>query len=503
VTRIGAALSIAAALVLHPSSAGEIVVTTTSDAVNGAVTSAEALAANPGPDGISLPEAIQATNQDPGEHAVRFATALRGKTIVVGRRSQLPGLEGGNVDLSGDIDGDGRPDVTIRPATRCGDGFNLYSGGNRLHALALRDFGNGVVIQSGPRPTRQTYAGNELSKLVVDVCTDGIRLHATGRLRCEKRACATHNRWRDLRIVGNTIESRHAGIELALEGTIGDRIERLTISGNRVHVGVPRGREFGGGIGFVAGAGFNGTRGNRISDVIIANNTITGNPESAIRVAAGDVGSDGNTVERVRIVGNKVNVKPGADHRIGERSGVVVATGDGSSVYAAPSLRPIRYSEGNVVRDVEISGNRLAEGTGLNVFAACCGSARNALEKLRIRNNTIFVRIPRGVGYGNQMAGVYVVAGTGVGRDSPDARATVANRVHDLSVTTNRITIVGATAHDAPPAGVYLVAGEEVARGNRLTCLRVSRNRVRGRPTVAIVANADDASRNTAFRGGC
>jgi hypothetical protein len=40
-----------------------------------------ALVANPGPDGISLQEAVMATNSDPGTWNIQFAPALKGSTI--------------------------------------------------------------------------------------------------------------------------------------------------------------------------------------------------------------------------------------------------------------------------------------------------------------------------------------------------------------------------------------------------------------------------------------
>src|SRR5258708_21793621 len=92
-------------------SASDIVVTTTSDATNGTPSSVAALLADPGPDGISLREAITATNNDPGTYTIRFASSLKGATITLD--SQLPPLLGGGVTIEGDVDGDGKPDLTL------------------------------------------------------------------------------------------------------------------------------------------------------------------------------------------------------------------------------------------------------------------------------------------------------------------------------------------------------------------------------------------------------
>src|SRR5438132_7624831 len=77
--------------------ASDIVVTTVSDATNGDTSSVAALLANPGPDGVSLREAISATNNAPGAYTIRFAPSLKGGTITLD--AQLPPLLGGGVTI--------------------------------------------------------------------------------------------------------------------------------------------------------------------------------------------------------------------------------------------------------------------------------------------------------------------------------------------------------------------------------------------------------------------
>src|ERR1039458_6156238 len=73
-----------------------ITVTNATMAINGDTSSVKALMANPGPDGISIQEAIMATNNDPGTWNIQFAPALKGSTIDTGNQG-LIGLTGGNV----------------------------------------------------------------------------------------------------------------------------------------------------------------------------------------------------------------------------------------------------------------------------------------------------------------------------------------------------------------------------------------------------------------------
>jgi len=115
-----------------------ITVTNSSDIVNGNVSSVANLEANPGPDGISLREAILATNNDPGTYTIDFAAALTGSTIALS--SDLPPLTGGGVT----IDGAG---VTVTegagfagscPASAAGCGFQIASSGNTVSELTVQ-----------------------------------------------------------------------------------------------------------------------------------------------------------------------------------------------------------------------------------------------------------------------------------------------------------------------------------------------------------------------------
>jgi hypothetical protein len=94
-------------------SSSVVVVTTTGDVVNGDVSSVAALNANPGSDGISLREALEAANATGGSATVyiMFSASLNGQTIAPG--SILPPVDRDNVVVEG-IAPDGSPaQVTI------------------------------------------------------------------------------------------------------------------------------------------------------------------------------------------------------------------------------------------------------------------------------------------------------------------------------------------------------------------------------------------------------
>lgn len=82
-----------------------ITVTTTAD-IDGDVSGVQELISNPGPDGIALRVAIEATNVDPGQCTVNFSPALDGSTIYTGEHdnADLPPLLGGSLIINGDCD---------------------------------------------------------------------------------------------------------------------------------------------------------------------------------------------------------------------------------------------------------------------------------------------------------------------------------------------------------------------------------------------------------------
>jgi hypothetical protein len=140
-----------------------ITVTNATVAINGDTSSVSALVANPGPDGISLQEAIIATNNDPGTWNIQFAPALKGSTIVVDSAPSLGisrvvrYLTGGNVTINGDIDGDGQPDITLTSQSATARVFLSFPGAtlstgwlSRTVGSVFRSASSGKFQQPGP-----------------------------------------------------------------------------------------------------------------------------------------------------------------------------------------------------------------------------------------------------------------------------------------------------------------------------------------------------------------
>jgi hypothetical protein len=270
----------------------------------------------------------------------------------------------------------------------------------------------------------------------------------------------------DTRLIGNTIYTQggQGGIDLQQVGA--DEVgEQVTIVGNTIRNDQLSDFE-GAAINLGVGNGAGSDR-NRLSDVIVAYNSIEGH-SGGITFLAGQIGAQRNVVERVRIIGNRVHVAPARNSSGALRNSVTVAAGDGATDEVCPGCVPVVYPDDNSVRDIEVSGNALGEGGGVFVNAACCGGARNTIQGIKIARNAI-----QGVG---QSPGVGMSAGSAAG--PAPGRLTMANRVAGVSVEHNSITIRG-PGPDAGGAygGVYVLGGDR-SRDGAIRDVAISRNRI-------------------------
>ena len=380
-----------------------ITVTNATVAINGDTSSVKALMANPGADGISLPEAVMATNNDPGTWVIQFAPALKGSTIHLDPAPSLgflglPGLTGGNVTINGDVDGDGQPDITLT-TSQSGNpvGISVASGGNTLYALALQSFTYGVWI-SPPGPGQPGGTGGTLSNITISnlVMTNiqniGIGVNPPGT-----PASAVNQSTMDhILITGNTISGNGAGpvvgIDLELGSTTGATLQHITIANNNITIQMPGAQA--GGIAMNIGSGL-GAMNNQALDTLIANNVISAAPALfGIRIAAGVGSGSASLIDGMQVIGNQIALIDQPVSAIGFGMGIDLVIGDAASDYAYPSLLPIQYSENNIARNISILSNTVempndSNGFGVFVPGACCGNGNNTIDNLSILGNTI------------------------------------------------------------------------------------------------------------------
>jgi uncharacterized protein (TIGR03437 family) len=432
-----------------------ITVTNATVAVNGDTSSVAALVANPGPDGISIQEAIIATNNDPGTWNIQFAPALKGSIIDTGT-SGLNALTGGNVTINGDINGDGQPDVTLTTTSQSTGtlGVSIYSGGNTLYALALQNFWYGVWI-SPPRlgvpVIGATFSNTTVSNLVLT----GIQCTGIGVNPPSPSSADTQSNWDHILITGNTISGSAAGPALGIDMELGsaaggDMWQHTTIANNKIMLPMPGAETVG--IAMNVGNGL-GANNNQALDTLIANNTVSVAPgTTGIRIAAGVGSGSANLMDGMQVIGNQIGVIGQTASANGLASGINLATGDAASddVDVDPSLRPIQYSENNIARNITILSNT----GGFPIFAqaACCGNANNTIDHLSILGNTL--------------TGMQLVGGANGGYYS---RPSTGNMLSNVLVQAN--TINSPPLPPSPPSPLPPTLADAVSQGGAITVI--------------------------------
>ena len=436
-----------------------ILVTNDSDEVNGETAGVNELMQNPGPDGISLREALLVTNNEPGEYTIRFGKNLKGATIQVGSwdQNELPPLEGGSVILNGDIDGDDQADVILRnspdqPGERgVNFGIRIHSSHNTLYALKLVDFTNAILFDA-PFKDR-VIAENILSRLVIQG-GNGI----AGGSGSEQEA---HNTWSNTWIIGNTFHAR-GGISFGLVGSSDGLIENLVIEDNQIMINAENESDVYDGVILTSGGGARST-GNEVREVYIANNTIQGNQNSGISLLSGYGGAGLNSIHHVYIVGNRVEMQR---QEILSTFGLAISAGYWVN------------QEGNDISDILVAGNSFTgfQENAFHIAAGAVGSRGNRVERLRISNNHIQVTRPVRDN-GAQTLAISLVTGDGATDYADPSLQPVVypddNTLQDVWISHNTIEGQGGQA-------VAIDTGDPGAQRNRLSNIYIMGNDMKG-----------------------
>jgi hypothetical protein len=435
-----------------PVAAKTIVVTTNQDTVDPPFTPSGlcgtgTLADLPGADGrVSLREAVIAANNAPGAKTIQFAPNLSGTTIVL---THSLALCGGHTTLTGDVNGDNTPDITIdgRAVLFPFDVISLFSSHNTvksLRVLAPGDPGVGGIVVAATPAVATTVVGNTITHNIVTggsiFVLTGLNYSANGQ--SFNAATIKHTRVR-----ANTVLSAPVAGIIAI--ILGDQHEMtdLTIIGNTVS-GNP--------IGILAlGGEFNerdpnddGATDNRL-DVTIKDNLVTGNSNpgatAGIAITGGAVSSSHNQVTAA-ILDNTLNDNNG--------NGISVVAGLDNS------------SQNRVA--VKIRGNTLENNAGVGIFTfGAVGalfspsgeSAGNTLDA-RIEHNTVQNAFLFGIG---------VTGGIGGFDSAPDKVAE--NNAVNAIVRDN-------TVNGTNGEGIHVDAGGSGAANANTVDVRVEKNTV-------------------------
>jgi hypothetical protein len=430
-----------------------IVVSTTSDEINGNTNSVAELLNTPGSDGISLREALFAVRSDPGQTTILFDPQLKGATIKVGSwdQNQFPHLDQGGVIINGDINGDSQPDITIENDVATPTpgmqvfGFKIESSNNTIHALRMVGFSTSVVLDAPS--SHQVYENNTISHLIIEADGMGSIGLYSGKGGDDQVYDNTDNTWLNTWFIGNRIRAL-GGIGISLARSSGDRVEHLVIFGNTIQYTAPV-DTVSAGIGLAAGFWLN-KQGNTIRDVLIAGNDIEGNTEYAFYLDSGAVGSSDNLVEDVRFTGNHIKLTQSRRPNGAPYIALLLTTADGATDYGHPQQTPVVYPDRNVLRNIWVEGNVIEGfgGQGISITTGTHGSQNNIIEQIYVLGNLLHGFYS---GAGSAIAGISLWHGTNGG-----------NQIRQVFIQHNTIQLANQRAS---------FGGEELVSGGILVAL--------------------------------
>jgi hypothetical protein len=370
-----------------------LVVATNDDAVNGDTSSPCALIANPGPDGISLREALLAANNATGSGTitVTFASALAGQTIAPSSANGCCYIVSrDSVAVIGLTGPDGQPAVTV-DATNMFILFSVTASNFTLQSLRIIGMGaaspgakTGVYVRAGDnggelQVGNTVIEGNVFSDnpgqasgiaVVVGIAfpnaaanavfsnavianntfTNFTNVSSGGTDAVKLQAEGTNGTVQNVSILHNTFTTVTYPIELVPAFSSGGRILNTHIAANSFSASqTPV---------IIDPSGDDGqpSTGNTVDGTVIERNALTGNTGPGIMLIGGigngsTVSATGNAITNTTIVNNLIA---------------------GDATYGGISIAGGRqFSSQNTVRGVNIVNNTIANYTGCN----SCGGA--------------------------------------------------------------------------------------------------------------------------------
>ncbi|GEM_PF-1950116 len=353
---------------------GEIlIVSNAGEELNGDLSSPAALIANPGPDGISLREAMIASEASAEFDIIRFAPALSGAQVST--LAGVPALEHGNLLIDGDIDADGSPDITLDGTGSARDtGFLVYGGSNVLiRGFTVRNFAkHAVSISPDPANGKPAVSGiifyqNDLSSAMNAV---ELNMWQMG-----------NSAIRNVEIVENNLHDSGGGV--SVHAGMGDGASNNQVEGIKILSNIINNPGYYNAV-FISPASWFGLSNNAVRDVEIRGNHMSNHINTTILIdASNQVNCNNNITENILIADNWL---------------------DGQDVTIEVVVESGMYSFGNQVNNIAITGNVISTG-GIQFSGATGYSAHdNAISNVLIERNLIHTCMANGI---------YLSAGTG------------------------------------------------------------------------------------------
>lgn len=350
-----------------------ILVTNASEEINGDTSSPAALKVNPGPDGISLSEAMRAAEATVGYETITFNAPLLGSVIHIS--GSLPFITRGNLVIDGNIDGDASPDITIDGTGAAGfNGFDINGASNVvIKGLTIQNY-----KKHGVNITPDAGSGKSLVENIVlyQNTISNMPYAAISVMPYTMQGVTIRN----VEIVSNTLQNCMGGVSVIAgmgSGSVDNTISGISIIDNTIdNPGVDIGI-------FVSTSASVGLTGNTIRDIEIRGNRLLNHYESTILIAgSNDALCHNNTVDGVVIADNYIDTSHVAIEFVTEAG---------------------NYSTNNQVTNVSITGNTMVSG-GIHFGGATgYGAHHNTTSNVLIAGNHITSS------YAN---GIYLAAGS-------------------------------------------------------------------------------------------
>ncbi len=371
-----------------------LIVENLSEVINGDVSSPTKLIANPGTDGISLPEAINAADNANDYYTITFSPSLSDSTLVL--TQDLPHITEGNFTINGDINEDGTPDITIDGSDASFNCFNIIGASN----VVIRGFNmynfpkHGVYISpdsGGSKPDIENIVIYQ-NEITADESAISLMIYS------QMNASISN-----VEISSNYLHDGHSSVSIIAgmgENAVDNQITNVTILSNTID-NPGQTNDI-----FISPAADTGLYGNTVSDIEIRGNHITGENDSSILVdASNQANCSNNTLDGLLITENYIEGIAVGIELVGE-SGM--------------------YSTGNLMTNVTISDNTLI-GCGIHVAGSTGYNAHgNTISNLTFERNLLDANAVSGTANG-----IYLTAG---GTGAYD------NLLEDLIIRDNFIT---------------------------------------------------------------
>ncbi len=169
-------------------------------------------------------------------------------------------------------------------------------------------------------------------------------------------------------------------------------------------------------------------------------------------------------------------------------NGIALQSGTEPVSATYPNVRPRRYPDGNLLRDVDVRGNQLDRAGDLapavcnNAGSGGAGGSRNKVRDVHISRNVLRAR----------RKGIWVVTGGAEAR-----RYATRNRITRLRMTANRIRVKRLGRPDFDAGGIVLMGGGNKSRGGLIRGVRLAKNTIKAAgPGISLIGGVGHTARH-------